>query len=279
MIGRISIGRVVEKNGKRLPEKSDEFTLTTQVQTHDGWLLHPQDEVQRKQHGGDKLRAVNIMPPFNDPDLNLRAECSYFDREDGRPICVGDGETCRRDTDEGMQTLPCYAPDGCGLHNRECTPYGRLYVVMGDRDELGTFVLRTTSYNTIRTLVARVRYFHAVSGGLPACLPLELRLRGKFTTQSYRTAIYYVDLVVGHGMTLEEAIKDAQRLDTQRREAGFDQNALDKAARLGFANGAFEESVEDVPAVVEEFFPDQKMDDTGTAKDKASPSLAKEAAP
>lgn len=28
VIGRISIGRVVEKNGKRLPEKDDEFTIT-----------------------------------------------------------------------------------------------------------------------------------------------------------------------------------------------------------------------------------------------------------
>ncbi|MGY6272140.1 recombination directionality factor [Achromobacter denitrificans] len=255
VIGRISIGRVIEKNGKRLPEKSDEFTLTTQVQTHDGWILHPQDEVQRKLHGGDKLRAINVMLPFNDPDLNLRADYSYFDREDGRPVCVGDGETCRRDTDEGMQSLPCYTPDNCGFHNRECKPYSRLYVVIGDQDELGTFILRTTSYNSIRTLAARMRYFHAISGGLLACMPLELRLRGKSTTQSFRTAIYYVDLVVGHGMTLAEAIKDAQRLDTQRREAGFDQDALDKAARLGYANGAFEESVEDVPAVVEELFP------------------------
>ncbi|MBO1111836.1 hydrolase or metal-binding protein [Bordetella petrii] len=256
IVGRISIGRVVEKHGKRLPEKDDQFTITTQVQTRDGWLLHPLDDAQRKLRGGDKLRAINIMLPFNDPDLNLRADYSYFDREDGRPICVGDGEICRRNTDEGMQTLPCYTPDGCGFHNRECKPYGRLYVTIGDQDELGVFVLRTTSYNSIRTLAARMRYFHAVSGGLLACMPLELRLRGKSTTQSLRTAIYYVDLVIGHGMTLAEAIQDAQRLNVQRQEAGFDQDALDKAAHLGFANGAFEESAEDVPAVVEEFFPD-----------------------
>ncbi|MCJ9708716.1 hydrolase or metal-binding protein [Bordetella hinzii] len=272
IVGRISIGRVVEKNGKRLPEKDDQFTITTQVQTRDGWLLHPLDEAQRKLRGGDKLRAIDIMLPFNEPDLNLRAEYSYFDREDGRPICVGDGETCRRDTDEGMQTLPCYTPDGCGFHNRECKPYGRLYVTIGDQDELGTFVLRTTSYNSIRTLAARMRYFHAVSGGLLACMPLELRLRGKSTAQSFRTAIYYVDLVIGHGMTLAEAIKDAQQLDAQRREAGFDQDALDKAARLGFANGAFEESVEDVPAVVEEFFPD---DHPGTPQEVPTQTPAK----
>ena len=257
VVGRISIGRVVERNGKRLPERDDQFTLTTQIQTHDGWLLHPQDEAQRRLHGGDKLRTLSVMLPFNDPDLNLRAEYSYFDREDGRLVCVGNGETCRRDTDEGMQTLPCYDPDHCGFHNRECKPYGRLYAIIG-LDQLGCFVLRTTSYNSIRTLAARMRYYHAVSGGLLACMPLELRLRGKSTTQSYRTPIYYVDLIPANGMTLEEAIKEARELDERRKAAGFDQAALDEAARQGFANGAFEESVEDVPAVVEEFFPEDQ---------------------
>ena len=31
VLGRISIGKVIEKNGKRLPEKDDEFTLTTRA--------------------------------------------------------------------------------------------------------------------------------------------------------------------------------------------------------------------------------------------------------
>jgi len=29
---------------------------------------------------------------FNDADLNLRAEYTMFDRTNGRPACVGDGE-------------------------------------------------------------------------------------------------------------------------------------------------------------------------------------------
>ena len=28
VLGRISIGRVIERNGKRLPEKDDQFTIT-----------------------------------------------------------------------------------------------------------------------------------------------------------------------------------------------------------------------------------------------------------
>ena len=41
VLGRISIGKVIEKNGKRLPEKDDQFTITSQVQSKDGWLPHP----------------------------------------------------------------------------------------------------------------------------------------------------------------------------------------------------------------------------------------------
>ena len=47
-VGRIAIGKVVERNGKRLPEKDDEFTITSQVQSREGWKLHPLDELLRK---------------------------------------------------------------------------------------------------------------------------------------------------------------------------------------------------------------------------------------
>lgn len=257
VVGRISIGRVIEKNGKRLPEKDDQFTITTQVQNRDGWILHRFDEALRKASGNGKLRSIPVRVMFNDPSLNLRAEYSCFDRETGRPVCVGNGETSKRVTDEGIETLSCPSPDGCAFGRKgSCKPYGRANFLIGDEDMLGSFVFRTTSFNSIRTLAARLSYFSAVSGGLLASMPLELRLRGKSTTQSYRSAIYYVDLVVQSGFTLEEAIARARELNGERKASGFDQAALDEAARQGFANGAFEESCDDVPAVVEEFYPE-----------------------
>ncbi|MGY4727141.1 recombination directionality factor [Burkholderia pyrrocinia] len=258
VVGRISIGRVVEKNGKRLPEKDDQFTLTTQTQQRGEWMLHPLNETLRKATSG-KLRAIPVRLLFNDPDLNLRAEYSCFDRETGRPVCVGNGETCRRvgHDSNGIENLPCPSPDGCAFgQSGSCKPYGRLNVLIGDEDEMGSFIFRTTSYNSIRTLAARLHYFCALSGNLLACLPLELKLRGKSTTQSYRSAIYYVDLGVRSGDTLEQVLIQAKELDTRRRAAGFDQAALDAAARRGFANGAFEDSPDERSAVTEEFYPD-----------------------
>lgn len=256
-IGRIAIGKVVEKNGKRLPEKDDEFTVTSQVQNRDGWVNHPVDGTLRATPDS-KLRNIPVRLLFDDPDLNLRANYSSFDRATGRPLCVGNGETCKRSTATGIQTLPCPSPEACDLAlGGNCKPYGRLNVRIGDDDELGSFVFRTTGFNSIRTLATRLKYFHAVSGGLLSTLPLELRLRGKSTTQSHRSAIYYVDLTVRTGMTMTEALASAMWDSEARKTSGFDQAALDEAARQGFADGAFEESEEEGAGVVEEFYPDE----------------------
>jgi len=260
ILGRIAIGKVVEKNGKRLPEKDDQFTITSQLQTKDGWIPHPFDESLRKTQG-DKLRSIPIRLLFNEPDLNFRAEYSLFDRQTGRPVCVGNGESCKRRSSEGLASLPCPAPEGCALaQNGACKPYGRLNVLIGDDDPLGSFIFRTTGFNSIRTLAARLEYFKAISGNRLACLPLELKLRGKSTRQSHGTAIFYVDITLRGHQTIEEALAEAKRIDEERHASGFDQQALDQAARLGFGNGAFEDNEDDGSAVVEEFFPSEDTD-------------------
>lgn len=259
VIGRISIGRVVERNGKRLPEKDDEFTITSQVQHKDGWINHPLDEALRAD-AGSKLRTIPIKLLFDDPDLNMRANYTLFNRQTGRPACVGNGETCRRVTATGIQTFDCQTPDACELaQGKDCKPYGRLNVRIGDDDELGTFILRTTGFNTIRTLLARMKYLHALSGGLLASLPLELRLRGKSTAQSHRAPIYYVDLTLRSGIKLREAVDQARTERAAMEADGINQTSLDEAARQGFVQGAFEEGDEDGLAVIEEHFPEEQQ--------------------
>lgn len=332
VIGRIAIGKVVERNGKRLPEKDDEFTITTQVQSRGQWILHPLDEALRQaagqRHGTAKegvspalpddaaeaaipllqpkitpaparpgrrslkekmgvtdgsavagnvpeaattpsasattparrkLRSIPVQVLFNDPDLNLRANYTLFDRATARPVCVGDGESCKRLTGKGLESLPCPGPDACSFSKEGCKPYGRLNLVIGDSDELGSFVFRTTGFNSIRTLTARLQYFAAASGGHLACMPLELKLRGKSTTQSHRAAIYYADLVVRTGLSLSEAIGQAKALSAQRQAAGFDQLALDDAARLGYANGCFEDAPDEAADIAQEFYPEPEQ--------------------
>jgi len=260
VLGRISIGKVVERNGKRLPEKDDQFTITSQVQLRDGWVAHPFDEELRKAQEG-KIRRIPIRLLFNAPELNFRAEYCLFDRQTGRPVCVGNGETCKRRGQDGIASLPCPSPDACPLaKGGACKPYGRLNVVIGDEDALGSFVFRTTGFNSIRTLAARLQYLQAISGNRLACLALELRLRGKSTRQSHGSPIFYVDITVRNGIALELALQQARELDEMRQASGFDQVALDATARLGFANGAFEDSEDEGTAIVDEFFPESTSD-------------------
>ena len=71
-------------------------------------------------------------------------------------------------------------------------------------------------------------------------------------------------------MTLSEAIASAKAECELRKNSGFDQAALDAAAKQGFAAGAFEESEEDGAAVVEEFYPEEF--DSGFGGQSADPS-------
>ncbi len=258
VIGRISIGKVVEKNGKRLPEKDDGFTLTTQLQHKDGWLLHPLHKKLLAQVGGEKLREIPVRLLFNASDLNLRAQFCLFDRTTGRPMCVGNGETAKGVTADGMREFPCPAPDGCEMGRKGgCKPYGRLNVqVDGQDDALGSFIFRTTGFNSIRTLTAKLRYFEAVSGGTTRYLPLLLKLRGKSTTLSHRSPVYYVDLCLRESVTLEEAVVQAKAEAQRQADAGIDVAALEAAAREEIAHGAFEDSEEDTPAILEEYYPE-----------------------
>ncbi|ECF7044966.1 hydrolase or metal-binding protein, partial [Salmonella enterica subsp. enterica] len=261
ILGRISIGRMIEKNGKRLPEKDDQFTITSQIQSKEGWVKHPLDDQLRANTPNQKLRSIPVRMIFNDPDLNLRAEYTLFDRQTGRPVCVGNGETCQRLTNQGVEQLPCPSPDLCPLaQGGNCKPYGRLHVNLDESDEFGTFIFRTTGFNSIRTLAARLNYYHAASNGLLSCLPLQLILRGKSTTQSYRQPVYYVDLTLREGISLNEAIIQAKQIDEQSKQAGFYQEALDFTARKGFANGRMEVDIEEGLEVVKEFDIDELIE-------------------
>ena len=74
------------------------------------------------------------------------------------------------------------------------------------------------------------------------------------------------------GVSLNAAIEQAHALAAERLASGFDQTALDGAARLGFANGSFEDAPDEVEQIVEEFYPEE----AGSA---AEPSLAAANAP
>jgi hypothetical protein len=101
-------------------------------------------------------------------------------------------------------------------------------------------------------------------------MPLELKLRGKSTTQSHRTPIYYVDLVIKEGVSLQEAVAEAREKARQVKEKGVDQAALDAAAVKGFGNALFECDEDEMSQVVAEFYPESQVDGLPASSSLAS---------
>ena len=77
VIGRISIGHLVQKGEKWVPEKDDSFTLTTQVQGRNGWVLHPLHQQYSEQAANGKLRAIPVrlhIPTHGDRSITSQAD-------------------------------------------------------------------------------------------------------------------------------------------------------------------------------------------------------------
>ena len=176
-----------------------------------------------------------------------------------------------------MEEVSCPGPERCPYGQQQgCKLYGRLNLfVEGQGDELGSFIFRTTGYNSVRTLAARLKYFEAVSGGLTRYLPLTLRLRAKSTTQSYRTPVYYVDLTLRDELTLTEAVGQARQEAMLDDEAGLTIREMETVARALLRNGQFEEVDEEVPMLLEEFYPQVEEGEHSTTE----PALQTETRP
>lgn len=69
---------------------------------------------------------------------------------------------------------------------------------------------------------------------------------------------------VRSGVAIEDALSEAREIEARRLAAGFDQQALEQAAREALANGAFEDSEDEGAEVVEEFF-NQEPEQRGVA--------------
>ena len=105
-------------------------------------------------------------------------------------------------------------------------------------------------------------------------MPLQLTLRGKSTTQSYRTPIYFVDLTLRDGVTLKDAVQHARAIDRELSEHGFDQAALEAAAKLGYVNSCFEVDSDGMLDVAEEFYPVETEDVSSTQQGNYQNGLA-----
>ena len=61
---------------------------------------------------------------------------------------------------------------------------------------------------------------------------------------------------------LKQAVQDAGAIDRELSEHGFDQAALEVAAKQGYVDSCFEVDADDMADVVEEFYPMENNQDS-----------------
>ncbi len=258
VIGRITMGHTVVKGeGKALPVKDDHFSLTTLFQDKKtrAWETHPlQNNISK---AGEKLRAIPVRIAYNDINLTLHNSFSAFDTQKGRVLCAGNGTRARRVTDEGVREMDCPRPEACEFGQRQrCKNMSRAYFqVEGQDDELGVFILRTTSFNSLNYLGTRLAQLSGYTNGRLAGMPMMLVMKTKTTTQSFREPIQFADLVTRPGMSLADAVKQAANYQTTMSELQLSIEGMEEALRTGLANSDFADEIEDI----EEWMTDEDL--------------------
>lgn len=252
-VGRIAIGEIRENSGKRLPNKLNHFIITSQHKRGGQWVHHPIADVVAAETGQTKeaMTEIPVAFMFNDPDLSVRERYEAFDNE-GRMLCAGDGEKARRVVGTKVESVDCAGCDHCSFaKTARCKLMTRLNVQINVVDEekkaridpMSSFILRSSGFNTARTLHSKLKYFHAMLGGKLVGIPFKLKLRQKSTSKSRQSIFFYVDLVLD--CSLSEAASLAKATAETMSSIGLNQEAFENAVREGLANGAFEDTIED----------------------------------
>lgn len=245
ILGRIQIGHIEEKNGKRLPAKDDYISITTQTKRNGAWVAHPIEKTV-KGEGDSKLRAIPVRIMFDDTSLTLKERYEAF--KENRQLCVGDGVSAKRRTPEGITDVDCPGSENCdfGVQNR-CKAYGRaLFQIEGQEDPFGAFIFRTRGTNSVRALRSRIEHLKSSLGRI-AGLPMMLVMKEKASMMSMGTPFYYLDLVFRKpGLAgVAEAIQARDEAEKALQEVNFDRAQYEKAVAAGITNSAFDETIED----------------------------------
>lgn len=259
--GVIRMGGVVERSGRRLPKKDDEFTITRKFKNGGNWAPHPVDAALREAHGEEdgngqkKLRRIPVLIAFDTPSLSMSEQFAVFS-DKGRPVCVGNGcKGKRRDisTDENgvahagaVVDVDCQGPDACQFgQDYRCDALLRLLVQIDHEEaEGGHFILRSGSINAVTDCRTVLESMAKLFGGRLAGLPMWLTLEAKSSSQSHQTVFWYASLRPRF-RSLVDGAGLIQKVRTAETEAKMDRDAYEQMLVALRNNGAFAETSED----------------------------------
>ena len=252
-LGAIRIGHCITTAGQiPVPVRDDEFKVTQPLRDMDGnWLLDPLDQTLRSASQADgqepssaqrKLREIPIRIHVNDPSLVVRSRLEAFDVVTRRTVCAskGDGQAKRWTGTQGTVDVACEGCDNCSFAlsgQVSCKFFGRIAVqIQGQKSELGTYVMRTSSYNTLKSFETQLWQFWSVLGRNLRGVPFVMRLRPAQTELSQWQTCYFVELDLD-GVPLGEAVRMARAQSHADMELNV--AALEQTIHAGIRNGGY----------------------------------------
>jgi len=193
-IGKIKIGMkgkvMTSRGGKKFqpPSKLDHFLITKLDRDGSGNFV--KDEKMHKLIGSDTPKEIPIMLMFNDVEANIQTRLVCYN---GKKVwCSGDGESAQQATMVDNQlnysvrnkvACPCKRLEQDHKGKDRCKPSGRLScLIKGAEIVGGCWVLRTTSWNTIQSILGSLHFIKSITNGELAGIPLVLRLNPKQVT-------------------------------------------------------------------------------------------------
>ncbi len=286
--GKIKAGtrgeEVISKGGKRfrLPEKLNHYIITTTERDPKTELLMLEkdlmDNLKKNKALVDSkgnLTSIPIRLLYNDINLNLfyRNACYVG----GKCVCSSINEKTAKTRDGREKDCPCeqieYDYQGSA---GKCKVNGKLSVIIDGADVVGAcHVLRTTSKNTIESLIGGMTLIQARTGGLLAFLPLHLVLKPMtVTTADGKIRTVYISSIVFRG-TLEDLYTKALVMAKEKAQFLITMDNVEEQARKIQASSI--ESPREAKDMQAEFYPDNDGSDiqNGEVVEKAEPEKTK----
>ena len=259
-IGAIKIGgKGEEKKSRsgdktyRLPVKFDHFEVITKHKDEHGIFI---PDATIMELIGDDAKELKVSLLYNDPSLNFFTRYNQY--QGGKCKCSGDGVTAIQA--DGTK-IKCN-PDTCTIFKaKHCKPNGILSVILKDAPQLGgVYKFRTTSFNSIRSILSSMFFIQSLTGGRLANIPLKMTISPMSVNPvSSPTAqtIYVVNLI--YPGTVDDLRKTTLQLMTEQAGMHSKMIELEAQARVAISAPETEEAIQDVES---EFYPDNAKEES-----------------
>jgi len=259
-VGKIKIGikgaQITSKKGNefRPPKKLDHIQIVKNERDQDGDFIidrHLMDRLIKSNsdqvvlNDQGQLVGIPIRLLYNDIDLNFPTRYARYSR--GKCACEGNG--IKGNTRDGREIdCPCQEFE---LGN--CKVNGTLSCIIDGNEILGgCHKFRTTSINTVSSILGSLSLIKTITKGHLAFLPLTLMLQPKITTtpSGDSTKVYIMSIVFkGNIDTLRQAAISNVKENTQYL---LDMQRIEDDARGTVDIISPEDDIE----IMEEFYPD-----------------------